>query len=66
MGAEEPVRYNRILAMLLNCAGVVDCTAMTVNGGTVNVRWTPRRCPPWGRSPSPRGKAVIPWQTYRH
>lgn len=37
MGAEEPVRYNRILAMLLNCAGVVDCTAMTVNGGTVNV-----------------------------
>ena len=37
MGAEEPVRYNRILAMLLSCTGVVDCTSMTVNGGTVNV-----------------------------
>ena len=36
MGAEEPVRYNRILAMLLNCTGVVDCTSMTVNGGTGN------------------------------
>ena len=25
------------LAMLLSCTGVVDCTSMTVNGGTVNV-----------------------------
>ena len=37
MGAEEPVRYNRILAMLLSCNGVVDCTSLTVNGGTANL-----------------------------
>ena len=37
MGAEEPVRYNRILAMLLSCDGVVDCTSLTVNGGTANL-----------------------------
>lgn len=48
MGAQEPVRYNRILAMLLSCKGVVDCTSLTVNSGSTNIPVTVEQVPVLG------------------
>ena len=48
MGAGAPVRYNRIMAMLLSCDGVVDCASMTVNDGTANVQVTTEQVPVLG------------------
>ena len=48
MGAQEPVRYNRILAMLLSCKGVVDCTSLTVNDGSANIPVTVEQVPVLG------------------
>lgn len=48
MGAQEPVRYNRIMVQLLSCDGVVDCTSLTVNGGTVNIPVTVEQVPALG------------------
>lgn len=48
MGAQEPVRYNRIMVQLLSCDGVVDCTALTVNGGTANIPVTVEQVPALG------------------
>lgn len=48
MGAQEPVRYNRIMVALLSCQGVVDCTSLTVNGGTGNVAVTVEQVPQLG------------------
>ena len=48
MGAGTPVRYNRLMAMLLSCNGVVDCSSMTVNDGTVNIPVTTEQVPVLG------------------
>ena len=48
MGAAEPVRYNRVLVALLSCEGVVDCTALTLNGGTANLPVTAEQVPVLG------------------
>lgn len=48
MGAQEPVRYNRIMAMLLSCKGVVDCTSLAVNDGSVNIPVTVEQVPVLG------------------
>lgn len=48
MGAQEPVRYVRIMAMLLFCRGVVDCSSLTVNGGTENIPVTMEQVPVLG------------------
>ena len=48
MGAQEPVRYNRIMVQLLSCAGVVDCSSLTVNGGTANLPVTVEQVPALG------------------
>lgn len=48
MGAQEPVRYVRIMAMLLFCKGVVDCSSLTVNGGTENIPVTMEQVPVLG------------------
>lgn len=48
MGAQEPVRYNRIMVQLLSCAGVVDCSSLTVNGGTANIPVTVEQVPALG------------------
>ena len=36
-GQSNLIRYSRVLALLLNCAGVEDYAAFTVNGGTANI-----------------------------
>ena len=36
-GAEKTVRYSRCLNLLLGCDGVEDYSALTVNGGKVNI-----------------------------
>ena len=48
MGTQEPVRYNRIMVQLLSCDGVVDCTSLTVNGGTANIPVTVEQVPALG------------------
>ena len=48
MGAGEPVRYNRIMVALLSCDGVVDCSALTLNGGTTNLAVTVEQVPALG------------------
>lgn len=48
VGAGEVLRYNRILALALSAAGVEDCTALTVNGGTDNIAFSPEQVPKLG------------------
>ena len=48
MGTGAPVRYNWIMAMLLSCSGVVDCSSMTVNDGTANITVTTEQVPVLG------------------
>lgn len=48
MGAQEPVRYNRIMVALLSCDGVVDCSALTVNAGSANIPVTVEQVPALG------------------
>mgnify|MGYP005774844781 FL=1 len=48
MGAAEPVRYNRVMVALLSCDGVVDCSALTLNGGTTNLAVTVEQVPALG------------------
>lgn len=48
VGAGETIRYNRVLALLLSLPGVVDCAAMTLNGGTNNVVLTNEQVPQLG------------------
>ena len=36
-GQENVIRWSRVLALLLNCDGVEDYSAFTVNGGTANI-----------------------------
>lgn len=45
MGAEEPVRYNRVMVALLSCQGVVDCSSLTINEGTSNIAVTTEQVP---------------------
>lgn len=48
IGTPEPVRYNRVLAKLLETPGVVDYKSLTVNGGTDNVTLTQEQVPKLG------------------
>ena len=48
MGSQEPVRYNRIMVALLSCQGVVDCTALTLNGNSTNIAVTAEQVPALG------------------
>lgn len=48
IGDPEPVRYNRVLAKLLETPGVVDYQSLTVNGGTDNVMLTQEQVPKLG------------------
>ena len=47
-GEENTLRYNRILALALSAEGVVDVSALTVNGGTGNITITADQVPRLG------------------
>jgi len=48
IGAPEPIRYNRVLAKLLEIPGVRDYTSMTLNNGTANVTLSTNQVPKLG------------------
>ena len=48
IGAQEPVRYNRVLAKLLETSGVVDYRSLTINGSIDNVMLTQEQVPKLG------------------
>lgn len=47
-GTTDPVRYNQVALQLLSCNGVVDYTALTLNGGAGNVSRTAEQVPVLG------------------
>lgn len=48
VGAGETIRHSRVLAYLLTCEGVVECSALKLNDGTENITLTPEQVPQAG------------------
>lgn len=48
VGSETPVYYNRVLSILLMLPGVVDCSGLTLNGGTANIPLASQQVPVLG------------------
>ena len=47
-GSGEPIRYNRVMALLLSEPGVTDVVSLTLNGAKDNVRITAEQVPKLG------------------